>query len=403
MAVTHYLYRQSLPGAKDALSKTVDMLEVYSSLFGRYPFFKEKYGHAQFGWGGGMEHQTISSMGAFSESIISHELAHQWFGDMATCARWQDIWLNEGFATYCEGLYLEAKGGKEAYKSFIRRISQSARLAQGTLYIQDISSVGNIFNYAKSYAKGAVVLHLLRAELGDTIFFRSLRAYLSAPGIAYGSATTDDFRRVVENVSGRQMKYFFDQWIYGENYPTYQLYFSSFALGGGKFRAKIHLRQNANSNPSVFVSTIEFKFSGDYGRDTTIAAVMTAIDSEFIFDIGFEPKGFSFDPDEKLLKDVIIFNAPVDLLSSSTAVLMDNFPNPFTNETTIGFFLPHEEFITLRLFDLSGALVKDIFAGRFGQGIYTKKISAVELASGVYFVRLSSPRWQRLKKIIVLH
>ena len=223
MPITHYLYPGKLSSIKAQLDETPNMIKVFSERYGLYPFIKEKYGHAEFGWGGSMEHQTCTSMGVntFKQYIISHELSHQWFGDKVTCKTWRDIWLNEGFANYSEAVYFEAIGGKTSYDNEITFEMKSAKKAVGSVYVQDISSAGNIFNYNRTYAKGECVLHMLRGVVGDSTFFHILRAYDSDPQLAYNSATTEDFKRVAENVSGMDLNYFFSEWIYGENYPKY--------------------------------------------------------------------------------------------------------------------------------------------------------------------------------------
>src|SRR5690606_19839606 len=139
MPVVHYIYPEIFDSIKPQLDKTVLMLDIFSNLFGTYPFIKEKYGHASFGKGG-MEHQTISSMGIFSDGVISHELAHQWFGDKVTCRDWGHIWLNEGFATFSEGLYIENTEGKNAYDAFIGSTMSRAKIAVGSIYVQNVNS-----------------------------------------------------------------------------------------------------------------------------------------------------------------------------------------------------------------------------------------------------------------------
>src|SRR5690606_6891199 len=102
-----YAYPEDFGMVSSAATSLLPKITLFDQLFGPYPFAAEKYGHAQFSWGGGMEHQTMSFMGSFHPEIMSHELAHQWFGDKVTCGSWAEIWLNEGFATYLSGLAYE--------------------------------------------------------------------------------------------------------------------------------------------------------------------------------------------------------------------------------------------------------------------------------------------------------
>ncbi len=248
MPVVHYIYPEIFGSVKDELDKTPSMLKIFSDRYGLYPFIKEKYGHAQFG-SGGMEHQTITSLGIFSDGVISHELAHQWFGDKITCKNWENIWLNEGFATFSEGVYIEATSGKNAYDSFIDYQMSRAKIAKGSIYVQDINSVSEIFNGARSYSKGSIVLHMLRGITGDSLFFQILKNYLTDPELAYGVATTEDFQRNAEMVYGNSLDYFFKEWIYGENYPHYYVKWNYKKQPDGLYEISLNIDQSNNTFP----------------------------------------------------------------------------------------------------------------------------------------------------------
>ncbi|HMS63763.1 MAG TPA: M1 family metallopeptidase, partial [Ignavibacteria bacterium] len=221
MPVLNYIYPENLNELKSQLDKTNYMLELFSQKFGLYPFINEKYGHAEFGRNAGMENQTISSMGVFNDNIMAHELAHQWFGDKITCIDWQNIWLNEGFATYGEAVYNEAAFGAEAYKEFIKFKMSDSKNAVGSIYVQDVNNINQIFSGNRSYAKGCIVLHMLRGVVGDSAFFSILKSYATNPEISYKNAVTEDFKIIAESIYGNSLNYFFDEWIYGENYPKY--------------------------------------------------------------------------------------------------------------------------------------------------------------------------------------
>src|SRR5690606_11632306 len=134
-------------------------------LFGTYPFHTEKYGHAQFGWGGGMEHTTVSFMGGFSMHLIAHELAHHWFGDKVTCGSWKDIWLNEGFAEYMAGLIVEHLDGEEAFVNWKgSKIGSITSQTNGNLYLTEVqaSDSDQIFKSSLTYDNCSIVVHMFR-------------------------------------------------------------------------------------------------------------------------------------------------------------------------------------------------------------------------------------------------
>ena len=207
---------------RSQLDATNNMMEVFSNLFGIYPFWQEKYGHMQSAMGGGMEHQTMSTMGGFGQDLTAHELIHQWFGDYITCATWSDIWLNEGFASYGEYLYRQYGVGQASADQWLASAQSSGARPTGSVYVPAGSSVSRIFNGNLTYKKAGAVLHMLRWEMGDdSTFFNGIADYIAAK--AFDVSTTAEFIQILETSSGQSLQAFFDDWIYGEGFPSYEV------------------------------------------------------------------------------------------------------------------------------------------------------------------------------------
>ncbi len=222
--VLNYVYPETLTQSEQAIASTIDIMSFYNEKFIIYPWADEKYGHAQFGWGGGEEHQTMAFMGGFNFGLISHEMAHQWFGDKVTCGTWHDVWLNEGFATYLAGLCLEEFSNTTYWPQWKISTSNSAMSAPGgSVYVDDTTSVNRIFSGRLSYNKGAYVLHMLRWVMGDNDFFQAVRNYLNGAG---DFGTTPEFQSYLENQSGLDLHEFLADWYYGQGYPSYHLKWS---------------------------------------------------------------------------------------------------------------------------------------------------------------------------------
>jgi len=172
LPVLNYVFPQTFSSARVDARQTLPMLRLFDSLFGIYPFMKEKYGHAQFTWGGGMEHQTMSFMVNFSFDLIAHELAHMWFGDAVTCGSWEDLWLNEGWATYANALCYEFLKNRSAFRARLEDM-QKYVMSQpgGSVFPTDTQNISRLFDGRLTYNKGALVYHMLRWQLGDSIFF----------------------------------------------------------------------------------------------------------------------------------------------------------------------------------------------------------------------------------------
>lgn len=402
MPITHYLYPSSLNSNISQLNKTPGMIEIFAERFGEYPFINEKYGHAQFGWGGGMEHQTISSMGGFGDGLIAHELAHMWYGDNITCKDWHHIWLNEGFATMGEGLIYEAWNGKAAYNSYIADEMYYAKFASGTIYVQDISSEWEIFNSYRTYSKACVVLHMLRGIVGDSTFFNILRTYSYDPSVAYGNAVTEDFQAIAENVSGLDLNYFFQQWIYGVNYPTYSVVWSKNSLGGNLYDLALKITQSSNSNPSFFTMPIQIKVNSSTG-DTIITVFNNAQVQNFNITVANEPISITVDPNNWILKTINSVVVGIeDEMQPQTFSLEQNYPNPFNPVTKIKFTLASNEYTTLKVYDIIGKEITTLVNNQMEKGHYEINFDASNLPGGVYFYTLNAGGYKETRKMILM-
>lgn len=285
----------------------LDMLEglrVYSDLFIPYPFMKEKYGMAEYeAYGGAMEHQTCSSMGFYGTDVVVHELSHQWFGDKVTCRDFGHIWLNEGWATYCEALFFEAEGGPDALKA---NMAGTAYYGPGTIFVEDAEDKGmsQIFDGNLSYNKGSWVVHMLRHIVGDSAFFRATRTYLGGEDAGtYRTAITEEFQQVYEQESGKDLSAFFSNWIYGEYYPTYRIVWNA-AQSGGAWDVNVTIDQLYTPARQVFTMPIDltFRFAG---RDTTIVVQNATANATYAFQFPERPSTVVLDKDDWILKRVV--------------------------------------------------------------------------------------------------
>jgi aminopeptidase N len=277
--------------ASDALVKS--MIAAYASRMGEYPFMGEKYGHAQFTFSGGMEHQTNTCLGVYVEYITAHELMHQWWGDLVTCRDFHHIWLNEGFATYGEALWAEATGGTGAYHAYV---NTSRYLGAGTVWVPDATDETRVFDSNLSYDKGGWVLHMLRHVLGDDTFFAALRAYRAQWG--YASATTEDFRDVCEAVSGRDLHAFFQQWIYGEYYPVYRADWTSAPAAGGGWDVALTLKQTQSWQ--LFTMPVDVTIA-TAGGETTFVVPDSLATQDVVLHVDAPPQSVTIDKDGWIL------------------------------------------------------------------------------------------------------
>ena len=413
MPINHFIYPENFSIAmRNLLDLTPQMISVFAQRFGEYPFIREKYGHAEFGWLGGMEHQTCSSMGFWSDWIIAHELAHQWYGDAITCKDWHNIWLNEGFATYAEALWAEANQGYQAYLNNISSKMNSAKTAVGSVYVTDISSVNSIFNYPRTYAKAAVILHMLRGIVGDSVFFNILRTYTYHPTVAYGVAVTEDFKQIAEAVSGMDLTYFFNQWIYGENYPQYLVGWNTNQVSDTLTYLNIGIQQEPNTNPLFFTMPIQIQVKRANLPDTMVVIFNNQQNQSFSIQIKGPITQVFFDPKNFILKNASFAYSNDDIQQLYDFKLYQNYPNPFSTQggsasggnqgTTISWQSAVGSRQTIKLYDVLGREIDTIVDGYYEAGKHsTFYILNSTLPSGVYFYQLRAGNFVETKKMIL--
>jgi len=402
MLVIHYIYPEKFtPRLQEELDYTIPILKIFSDRFGLYPFIDEKYGHAQIEKGA-LEHQTVSSMSGFSRGWITHELAHQWFGDKITCKDWHHIWLNEGFATYLEVIHEEVQSGKGFYDARINNYMNIAKNAQGSIWVEDITNIAQIFNSSRSYFKGALVLHMLRGIVGDETFFDIMLSYSNDLTVAYGVAVTEDFQQIAESVYGQSLDYFFQEWIYGKNYPNYTLYWNSSPIIDSAYQISLDIVQEINSNPSFFTMPVNIKIYTSSG-DTTISLFNNAQIQNFQFEVRGSPDSIVFDPENWIFKKIISIISNIEEISTPGEYrLFQNYPNPFNPSTKISWQSPVSSWQTLKVYDILGNKVATLVNEEKPSGKYEIEFNPENLSSGIFFYQLSVGDFIETKKMILL-
>ena len=395
MEVQYYVFPDRYTDRVEDYAQTVSMIEYFSSIFGQYPFLKEKYGHAEFLWPGGMEHQTLTSLGAASEPLIAHELAHQWWGDAVTCHTFHDLWLNEGFASYSEALWFE-------YEYADYTASQYQMDAQyfgpGTIYIEDLEDE-KLFDYGLRYNKASWVLHMLRHIVGDDIFFDILKAYYESNKFKYQSATTEQFIELCNQISGMDLDYFFQQWIFGEYYPVYS-YSWNFTKNDSGYEIDLTINQE-QTNTGLFRMPLDIKIS-TVSEDYIFTVMDSARTQDFQFFTATKPRNIELDPNNWILKKVEHKGYIVNGKFVENYKLYQNYPNPFNEFTTISFNLPAIDYVSLVIYDLQGQKVAEPLGRKMNSGFHRIKFDGTNLASGVYFYKLQAGDFIETKKMMLM-
>ena len=349
--IQNYVYPNALSKVKDQIDNTADFIEYYSDIYSLYPFHKEKYGHCMAPISGGMEHQTMTTLGFFDEELVAHELAHQWWGDHVTCGSWSDIWLNEGFATYSEYLMLaKLFPGDEKLK--LDKIHGSVlSIPNGSTWVKDSLDENSIFSRKLVYDKGAAIIHTLRYIIqNDELFFQALRNYQSEFG--FKTATAIDFKKSVQKTTGIDLTNYFNEWYYGEGYPTYS--------------AKIHQKSDNSSEliitqktsapiiTPLFTNPIDIRIRKTNNTDTIIRIAINSNYQKNYFsaELGLK-EVVEIDPNNNIVNRVEQFTNQIDTLPENILI----YPNP--TQDYISVELKNSADALAKILDMNGKIITE--------------------------------------------
>lgn len=395
--IQNYIYDnpQTLPNFIDEINETADFIELFATQFGPYPFADEKYGHCMAPIGGGMEHQTMTTQGFFEKTLTAHELAHQWWGNNVTCASWCDIWLNEGFASYSEYLMLAALYPGEQINHMTQVHQSVMQQPGGSVWVLDSLNEARIFNGRLSYDKGAGIIHTLRYLIkNDSLFFAALQDFQTT--FADSTATGLDFKNHLASYCNIDLDAFFEQWYFGEGYPTYQVQYNQ--VGTDLYIEISHTSSMPNVTPT-FTNPISLRILRQ-GQADTIVRFSIANNTELfhlinfgtlVGTIGIDPGnwvingngGVSMDPTLGLIETIV--KQPHDITL---------FPNPTSG--AIQILDQNEDYV----FDLYHANGQHIQNGTIAPG---DKINLENLKNGTYILQFKGANDFKSTKLVTIN
>ena len=300
------IYNPAWNTQKLALNKIKQTMELQCKLFGMYPFYKEKYGHCMAPLGGGMEHQTMTTLGFFDFELDAHELGHQWWGDNVTCKAWKDIFINEGWASYTEYLcdqYLPTISGTSAATKMTSVHTSVMSQPGGSCYFTnaDTMDANVIFDSRLTYDKGSALIHMLRYTINnDSIFFNAIRGFQNT--YKFNVASVIDFKNYMQTYSGINLTQFFNQWFYGQGYPTFDVKWNQ--LGGNFILQSIQTQSFPSSIP-LFITDIDYRISRTAKPDTVIRLGHANLTENYTIPLTGSVTSVFLDPSNWILNKVI--------------------------------------------------------------------------------------------------
>lgn len=313
--------------SKNGLDSVGYTVNLFSGLFGKYPFYGEKYGNCVVPLSGGMEHQTMTSLGYNIGRIVPmHELGHQWWGDCVSQKSWKDIWLSEGFASFCELLFMEAVDGPAATQaSRASRINSAISQLGGSVLVADTTNPYAVFDNRLVYDKGAMVVNMLRyIAPADSLFFKACRQYQQI--YRYGNATTNELKAIFAGVYGQPLDSFFRQWVAGEGYPTYSV---QWTYQNGNAYVLLRQRTSVPASVPFFEIPVEIQFTTPNGPQ--VQRVYPTQDTQlFVLPITDTVTAIRLDPANQviLLRGFVSRNNALSVTDVDAASAIFIHPNP---------------------------------------------------------------------------
>jgi aminopeptidase N len=393
--VQNYIYDnpQTLPYFLSEINETSSFIELFSDLYGLYPFADEKYGHCMAPISGGMEHQTMTTQGFFEKTLTSHELAHQWWGDHVTCASWSDIWVNEGWASYSEYLMLENLYPSEKTQHMSNVHNNVMSQTNGSVWCLDSLNEGRIFDGRLTYDKGGGIIHTMRFIVNnDSLFFSILKDFQNI--FKDSLATGIDFKNHLEQATGIDFDEFFEQWYFGEGFPTYSL---KWKQDGNNLLVNIRHTTSASNVTPLFTNPIDVKFTRQNLSDTVVRFDINSNNELFtINNIGTIGSSITIDPDNWIINKVssIVQDNSIGISELQNIKDIVLFPNPNNGLFQIQNISEKSEIV---LYSMNG------------QKVYNKIILANEiidiqnLAIGNYLLEVKITETEKRLKLISIH
>ncbi len=382
----NYLYSDTATyaGVQDNLEWTKQAMAIFETHFGTYPFSNEKYGHMEFAVNGAaMEHQTMSSMNSFGKGTIAHELAHQWFGDKITCGAWNDIWLSEGFATFGEQLIFEKN--LMTHEEFLAHLSNQLNIItsfpDGSIYVSDadLGNISTVFSGRLSYLKGGFALRMMKWILGDEVFYQMLKDYTANPAFAYQYAKTEDFKNQILLSTGKDFTEFFNDWIYGEGYPSYSIKWNQ--TSGNPNVEFLVSQTQSNSSVNFFEMPLPIRVNGTNGETAELVLENSTNNQAFSKAVNFQVASVEFNKEIQIIEknSTVILDPTLSTISNSkeTFVL---YPNPVKDVLKVKGISQISGF---EIYSVTGQIIKK---GKYTPGV-SLDVSAFQ--PGSYIIKIN--------------